>query len=464
LLLGLFVLSFGLAPRSLAQVHTLDFENLREGQVVDSARSAGGFGPIRFFGSNLTNTPDANAAVLYDSHCAGGCTGGDPDLGSPNVKFGGPGIGLDGGRERAINNSALGNVLIVHEYPREIAPMENGLPGVVDPDDEGGATSIVFTFPEPVTLFSFTIIDRESNEKQNVALYDAAGSLLGLFTTPVTGNNGVVVVRTDASYTGLGTANVSRVEMTHVGSGGLDNIVFAPMSSTSAGCTLPLRHWKRNHSSWPLRNLTIGVVLYSKRALLDIMIKKPHGDKTYLIAEQLIAAHLNIASGADGSSFAYAMAAADQWLIAHGGVGSNQRSWDGGEWIKQALDAFNTGAAGPGACSSTPMPGTSDVDIDELTLDDASLASVPTTFALEGNYPNPFNPTTTIRFTLPEAANVRLSVYDLLGREVHVLVDGTLAAGAHTSTFDAAGLPSGSYLYRLETPAGAFSSLMTLTK
>ncbi|ARA94864.1 hypothetical protein AWN76_018030 [Rhodothermaceae bacterium RA] len=79
---------------------------------------------------------------------------------------------------------------------------------------------------------------------------------------------------------------------------------------------------------------------------------------------------------------------------------------------------------------------------------------VPEAFALHAAYPNPFNPTTEIRFDLPEATQVRLTVYDALGREVERLLDGPMQAATHTVTFDAAALPSGVYLYRLE--AGAF--------
>ena len=80
---------------------------------------------------------------------------------------------------------------------------------------------------------------------------------------------------------------------------------------------------------------------------------------------------------------------------------------------------------------------------------------LPTAYALEPNYPNPFNPSTEIRFALPEAATIRLIVYDALGREVARLVDGPVGAGYQHATFDAAKLPSGVYLYRLEAKGAA---------
>ncbi|MEK7671010.1 MAG: T9SS type A sorting domain-containing protein, partial [Bacteroidota bacterium] len=68
--------------------------------------------------------------------------------------------------------------------------------------------------------------------------------------------------------------------------------------------------------------------------------------------------------------------------------------------------------------------------------------------------PNPFNPTTTIRYDLPSAGLVSLEVFDILGREVRTLVNEKLQAGSYERTFDASGLASGVYFYRLN--AGPF--------
>jgi len=74
---------------------------------------------------------------------------------------------------------------------------------------------------------------------------------------------------------------------------------------------------------------------------------------------------------------------------------------------------------------------------------------VPATYSLAQNYPNPFNPSTTTKFELPKSSDVKLSVCDLLGREVSVLVSKKRDAGVHEVKFDAAGLASGVYFYRL---------------
>ena len=78
----------------------------------------------------------------------------------------------------------------------------------------------------------------------------------------------------------------------------------------------------------------------------------------------------------------------------------------------------------------------------------------PLRFDLAQNYPNPFNPTTTIKFELPKASHVSLNVYDLLGREVTMLVNDKIDAGFHEVRFDGSNIASGVYFYRLQ--AGDF--------
>ncbi len=85
-------------------------------------------------------------------------------------------------------------------------------------------------------------------------------------------------------------------------------------------------------------------------------------------------------------------------------------------------------------------------------------------FALHQNYPNPFNPTTEISYDLATASNVSLIVFDLLGREVATLVNGSQNAGRYTLKFDAAGLPSGMYFYRLQTAEFGDMKKMMLLK
>ena len=102
---------------------------------------------------------------------------------------------------------------------------------------------------------------------------------------------------------------------------------------------------------------------------------------------------------------------------------------------------------------------TSPVVVTAIAMDDGK-GNIPGAFLLDQNYPNPFNPSTTITYELPKTTVVGLRVYDLLGREVSVLVNEKRNAGVHEVTFDAVGLSSGVYFYRLQ--AGGFTQTRKL--
>jgi minor extracellular serine protease Vpr len=89
---------------------------------------------------------------------------------------------------------------------------------------------------------------------------------------------------------------------------------------------------------------------------------------------------------------------------------------------------------------------------------------LPKSYALNQNYPNPFNPTTTIEFDIPEKTNVKLVVYDILGREVETLIDKELEPGKYKLNFTATNLPSGVYFYTLKTPKFTKTNKMLLIK
>jgi hypothetical protein len=119
--------------------------------------------------------------------------------------------------------------------------------------------------------------------------------------------------------------------------------------------------------------------------------------------------------------------------------------------------SFDLGAEG--AVNNNPL----------ASIDAVEVAELPEVFALDGNYPNPFNPSTTVQFDLPETADVEIQVFDMLGRQVMTLPAQTIQAGAKRSIqVNASQLASGQYFYRviakMESKTLVESGRMTLVK
>jgi len=90
--------------------------------------------------------------------------------------------------------------------------------------------------------------------------------------------------------------------------------------------------------------------------------------------------------------------------------------------------------------------------------------TIPTEFALSQNYPNPFNPSTTIIYKIPELSFVTIKIYDVLGREVAILINDEKPIGSYEVEFDATAIPSGIYLYRLQAGSFVETKKMVLMK
>ncbi len=107
--------------------------------------------------------------------------------------------------------------------------------------------------------------------------------------------------------------------------------------------------------------------------------------------------------------------------------------------------------------TTTYNPAAGSTTISNITLTSSITAvknqvvAAPSTFVLDNNYPNPFNPSTIIGFSLPYSSHVSLEIYNILGQKVAVLLNNTLAAGHYSYSFNANGLASGVYLYKLQT-------------
>src|SRR5690606_36188185 len=85
-------------------------------------------------------------------------------------------------------------------------------------------------------------------------------------------------------------------------------------------------------------------------------------------------------------------------------------------------------------------------------------------YTLSQNFPNPFNPSTTISLKIPEITFIRLNVYDILGNEIKELLNEVMEPGTYSILFDASFLPSGIYFYRLSTSSFTITKSMILAK
>ncbi len=115
------------------------------------------------------------------------------------------------------------------------------------------------------------------------------------------------------------------------------------------------------------------------------------------------------------------------------------------------------------AVENRPMMRIFEVDADFIVSVDEHGA-LPGRYVLDQNYPNPFNPITYVAFDVPVQSDVRIAVFDVTGRQVALLANGTVAAGRHEVTFDGSRLSSGTYLIRMDTPHGRFTRKAVLIK
>jgi hypothetical protein len=101
---------------------------------------------------------------------------------------------------------------------------------------------------------------------------------------------------------------------------------------------------------------------------------------------------------------------------------------------------------------------------DEVMQVDDQISEIPTKYELYQNFPNPFNPSTTIKYSIPEDGFVKLAVYNMLGEEVAKLVSKVQKAGKYEVNFNASGLSSGVYVYRIESANFTSSKKLMLMK
>ena len=301
------------------------------------------------------------------------------------------------------------------------------------------------------------------------------------------------------------TASFTTNDNSATGSDGHSIVVTIPCDN---GCTLTQGYWKtHNESFWggaPVDDNWANLsgekeetaFFSSGQTYFDVLWTSPAGNAYYNLAHQYIAAELNGLNDASlddvQEDFDEATALFEAYTPEDVKTlkGKDRKAFID---LAETLTEYNEGVIGPGHCSEDETSET-EGDAEESTasiesvepakLDEKQIVveqdaaeqpeaepteniqsepEIPTSFELD-NYPNPFNPSTTMKLSIPEQSEVRVAVYDIVGRQVQQLVDGVLTAGVHEVIFEAGELPSGIYLIRMLTPVGTFTHEVLLTK
>ncbi|WP_437607726.1 hypothetical protein WMF20_43535 [Sorangium sp. So ce834] len=145
---------------------------------------------------------------------------------------------------------------------------------------------------------------------------------------------------------------------------GNGNVDVSPSTWEEGGCTLTQGYWKNHEPNWPVWSLTIGGVTYSHEELLELFRTPPRGDASLILGHQLIAALLNVATGASDAALDGALAKADAWMAANKdadgrlpyGVKRGSAA-DEAVSLSGTLASFNEGGIGPGHCDDGPSSG-----------------------------------------------------------------------------------------------------------
>lgn len=192
-----------------------------------------------------------------------------------------------------------------------------------------------------------------------------------------------------------------------------------------------------------------------------LQFQDPDGDKIYTLELELVLPTLNHI----GFRIGYGEPTSEDGIIVAngGGFDAGRRYY---QYISPQVDASGN-VTWPSTFSFPQLTWTEKNLLYETppnyqaVSNESELATVES-FRLEQNYPNPFNPSTSINFKLPNAANVNLTVYNVLGQRVATLLNNkAFTSGSHSVSFDASNLASGIYIYRLE--AGSFTSQKRMT-
>jgi hypothetical protein len=182
------------------------------------------------------------------------------------------------------------------------------------------------------TVVNYGIADFTlTTDRIELLLNVSGGSMAGLYPN---GELGAILALENSTYSSFSQ---------NWGSGVVKGSIGPTPEPPSGVGTGTIGYWKTHTDAWPVFQLTLGSDSFDIGQLVMILKAAVKGDKSLSMAKQLIATKLNLAAGTEASCITDVVDAADDWLTNHGGVGSGERQWDGGDLLHDDLDAYNNG-------------------------------------------------------------------------------------------------------------------------
>ncbi|NQV49011.1 MAG: DUF3494 domain-containing protein [Candidatus Marinimicrobia bacterium] len=305
-----------------------------------------------------------------------------------------------------------------------------------------------------------------------------AGSLVSnIPTSAVTGNIGLSPA-TGGNITGFGPNAVTGTIYTTDASGPAGSVAAASMLTTAQGDLTIAYNEASSRTPVPagtflnpgagnIGGLTLIAGLYKFTAGLSIIGSDVTltGSETDVWIFQ-IASSLNVGNGMHVILAGGAQAANIFWQVDASATLGTTCVFKGTILADQAI-SVGTGSSVEGrllASIAAVTIASSTITVPELVITSVADEILPNDFNLSQNFPNPFNPSTTISYQVPVSSHVTLTITDMLGREVSVLVNDMQTAGSHQIVWDAQSFPSGTYIYRLEAGTQVSVKQLALVK
>ena len=141
------------------------------------------------------------------------------------------------------------------------------------------------------------------------------------------------------------------------------------------GCVHSMGFWKNHPEAWPVGEISMGGVVYSQETAIAILETSPKGDATYILAQQLIVAKLNVASGADEPAIKETIHEADAWIIVHPiGSDPDQEAREAGIGLAELLESYNGGEGSAPACQDESPDEVEDISVEGGEVESPSPA------------------------------------------------------------------------------------------